>query len=57
MSDPQIQARQMVVDTDHPTLGRVRTLGTPLKMSDTPLVTGRHAPLLGEHTGAGSSRS
>ena len=50
MSDPQIQARQMVVDTDHPTLGRVRTLGTPLKMSDTPLVTGRHAPLLGEHT-------
>ena len=50
MSDPQIQARQMVVDTDHPTLGRVRTLGTPLKMSDTPLVTGRPAPLLGEHT-------
>ena len=50
MSDPQIQARQMVVDTGHPTLGRVRTLGTPLKMSDTPLVTGRRAPLLGEHT-------
>ena len=50
MSDSQIQARQMVVDTDHPTLGRLRTLGTPLKMSDTPLVTGRRAPLLGEHT-------
>ena len=50
MSDSQIQARQMIVDTDHPTLGRLRTLGTPLKMSDTPLVTGRRAPLLGEHT-------
>ena len=50
MSDPQIQARQMVVDTDHPTLGRLRTLGTPLKMSDTPLLPDRRAPLLGEHT-------
>ena len=50
MNDPQIQARQMVVDTDHPTLGRIRTLGTPLKMSATPLETGRRAPLFGEHT-------
>ena len=50
MSDAQIQARQMVVDTDHPTLGRIRTLGTPLKMSATPLETGRRAPLIGEHT-------
>ena len=50
MSDAQIQARQMVVDTDHPTLGRIRTLGTPLKMSATPLETGRRAPLFGEHT-------
>ena len=26
----------MVVETDHPTLGRIRTLGSPIKMSDTP---------------------
>ncbi len=48
--DPQVQARGMVVDTDHPTLGRLRTLGSPLKLSVTPPVVGRRAPLLGEHT-------
>ena len=35
-ADPQILARQMVVATDHPTLGAMRTLGSPLKMSATP---------------------
>ncbi len=40
----------MVVETDHPTLGRIRTLGSPIKMSETPPVVGRRAPLLGEHT-------
>ena len=50
MRDPQVLARQMVLETDHPTLGRLRTLGSPLKMSGTPPVAGRRAPLLGEHT-------
>jgi formyl-CoA transferase len=49
-SDPQILARGMVVETEHPTLGRIRSLGTPLKLSATPLVADRRAPLLGEHT-------
>jgi formyl-CoA transferase len=48
--DPQVQARAMVLETDHPTLGRVRTLGAPVKMSATPPRAGRRAPLLGEHT-------
>jgi formyl-CoA transferase len=48
--DPQVRARGMVVETDHPTLGRLRTLGSPMKMSETPPITGRRAPLLGEHT-------
>jgi formyl-CoA transferase len=48
--DPQILARQMVVEVDHPTLGHLRTLGAPVKMSETPAVTRRRAPLLGEHT-------
>ena len=26
----------MVVESDHPTLGRLRTLGSPIKMSETP---------------------
>jgi crotonobetainyl-CoA:carnitine CoA-transferase CaiB-like acyl-CoA transferase len=34
----------------HPTLGRLQTLGSPLKLSATPPVIGRPAPLLGEHT-------
>jgi formyl-CoA transferase len=49
-ADPHVLAREMVVEVDHPTLGRVRTLGSPLKMSGTPPVVGRRAPLLGEHT-------
>ena len=48
--DEQIAAREMAVETDHPTLGRLRTLGSPLKMSRTPPQPGRPAPLLGQHT-------
>ena len=39
----------MVVETDHPTLGRLRTLGSPIKMSGTPPDVSHRAPLLGEH--------
>ena len=48
--DSQVRARSLVVDTEHPTLGRIRTLGAPVKMSLTPSITGRPAPLLGQHT-------
>lgn len=50
MQDPQVRAREMVVETEHPTLGRLSTLGTPIKLSATPLTPGRPAPLLGQHT-------
>ncbi len=40
----------MPVDVDHPTLGRVRSLGSAIKMSETPTDPRRRAPLLGEHT-------
>jgi formyl-CoA transferase len=49
-ADPQVHAREMVVFVEHPTLGPLRTLGSPIKMSATPPVTARRAPLLGEHT-------
>ena len=39
------------VDVEHPTLGRIRTLGSPIKMSATPPIVGRRAPLLGEQPG------
>jgi crotonobetainyl-CoA:carnitine CoA-transferase CaiB-like acyl-CoA transferase len=49
-SDPQVRARGMVVEADHPSLGRMRMLGSPIKMSGTPPVVSRRAPLFGEHT-------
>lgn len=52
LTTPQAIAREMTVDVEHPTLGKLRTLGTPIKMSDTPLNPRRRAPLLGEHTDA-----
>jgi crotonobetainyl-CoA:carnitine CoA-transferase CaiB-like acyl-CoA transferase len=48
--DAQVRARSMVVDVTHPTLGPLRTLGSPIKMSETPPRVDRCAPLLGEHT-------
>jgi len=50
LTTPQALAREMTVDVDHPTLGPLRTLGTPIKMSATPLNPKRRAPMLGEHT-------
>src|SRR5262249_15126714 len=35
-ADPQVKAREMVVEVEHPTLGRLRALGSPIKLSDTP---------------------
>ena len=49
-ADPQVIAREMVVDTEHPALGRLKTLGSPIKMSATPADVSRRAPQLGEHT-------
>ena len=49
-SDPHVQARGMVQEIDHPVEGRVRVLGSPVRMSRTPARLRRHPPLLGEHT-------
>jgi formyl-CoA transferase len=49
-ADPHTRARRMVEEVDHPVAGRVRTLGFPLKMSDTPPRVRRAPPLLGEHS-------
>ena len=47
---PQTLARDMVVEVEHSKLGPVRTVGFPVKFSDTPVSVERGAPLLGEHT-------
>jgi crotonobetainyl-CoA:carnitine CoA-transferase CaiB-like acyl-CoA transferase len=48
--DPQVIARELVVDVEHPMLGKIKALGSPIKMSATPPDVRRRAPLLGEHT-------
>ena len=47
---PQTLARDMVVEVEHSKLGPVRTVGFPVKFSNTPVSVERGAPLLGEHT-------
>ncbi len=50
LADPQVAARDMVVDLDHPRAGRTHALGTPVKFTETPASVARPAPLLGQHT-------
>ncbi|AIQ91036.1 CoA-transferase [Methylobacterium sp. XJLW] len=50
--DPQALAREMVVEVEHPRVGRMKTLGLPVKFSETPGRVHGPAPLLGEHSRA-----
>jgi formyl-CoA transferase/CoA:oxalate CoA-transferase len=49
-SDPQIAARAMVEEVQHATVGAMRVLGTPLKLSETAASIRTPPPRLGEHT-------
>ena len=49
LADPQLAARDMVVELDHPRLGTIQALGNPIKLSRTPAVVDRPPPALGEH--------
>jgi crotonobetainyl-CoA:carnitine CoA-transferase CaiB-like acyl-CoA transferase len=50
LDHPQVRHRAMVVEREHPTMGLVRLLGLPVKLSDTPGDVFRIPPQLGEHT-------
>ena len=50
LTHPQVLARDMVVEVEHPSTGRSKALGFPIKFSATPAQTGGAAPALGEHT-------
>ena len=50
LEHPQVHHRQMVVEREHPTMGIVRLLGLPVKLSETPGDVQRVPPLLGQHT-------
>ena len=48
--DPQVLAREMLVDTEDPELGTIHNIGVPVKLSATPGSIRRRAPALGEHS-------
>ncbi len=48
--DPQVLARQMLVDIEDPDIGTIHNIGVPVKLSETPGRIRRRAPALGEHT-------
>jgi crotonobetainyl-CoA:carnitine CoA-transferase CaiB-like acyl-CoA transferase len=50
LEQPQIAAREMVVEVEHPVAGMLRMLGTPLKLSAQPASIRRPPPVLGQHT-------
>ena len=49
-SDPQVLARQMLVELPHPEVGTFKTTGLPVKLSRTPGAIERPPPLHGEHS-------
>jgi crotonobetainyl-CoA:carnitine CoA-transferase CaiB-like acyl-CoA transferase len=49
-ADPQALAREMIVETTHPSAGPVKAIGLPIKFSETPGSVRRAAPVLGQHT-------
>ncbi len=48
--DPQLLEREMVFEMADPEVGKIKQLGIPIKLSDTPGEVRRSAPALGEHT-------
>lgn len=49
-ADPQVRARNLIVDHPHPDLPDLQTVAPPLQLSSTPTAIHRPAPRLGEHT-------
>ena len=49
-NDPQVLAREMLVDIHDPELGTIHNIGVPVKLSATPGSIRHRAPALGEHS-------
>ncbi|TSA41059.1 MAG: CoA transferase, partial [Betaproteobacteria bacterium] len=50
VEEEQVRARDMIVSVEHPTAGRIKLAGLPIKLSETPGAVVSASPLLGEHT-------
>jgi CoA:oxalate CoA-transferase len=50
LQDPQVAAREMILEVDHSKAGRQKIPGCPIKLSETPCAVETAAPLLGAQT-------
>jgi formyl-CoA transferase/CoA:oxalate CoA-transferase len=50
LAHPQVVARDMVAEVDHPVAGPLKVLGSPVKMSEQPPSVRTAPPTLGQHT-------
>jgi CoA:oxalate CoA-transferase len=49
LADPQVLARNMLVELMHPVAGKIKVPGTPIKFSDSTALIDHPAPTLGQH--------
>ena len=49
VEDPQIKHNQMIIEMDHPKIGKVKTTGFPVRFSETAQKIHKPAPLLNQH--------
>ncbi|HEX3646652.1 MAG TPA: CoA transferase [Vicinamibacterales bacterium] len=49
-ADPQLAAREMIATVEHATIGSLKALGVPVKLSETPGAVRMPPPTLGQHT-------
>jgi succinate--hydroxymethylglutarate CoA-transferase len=47
---PQVGARELILESEHPTAGEIKLTGFPYKLSESPPSMRIPPPLLGEHT-------
>ncbi len=50
IDDPQVRHRELLVESDHPTAGRIRSVRAPVRFSETPSTWVRHAPVFNQDT-------
>jgi crotonobetainyl-CoA:carnitine CoA-transferase CaiB-like acyl-CoA transferase len=49
LADPQVRARNMIIEQEHPVLGKIRLANVPFKFSDCDVTPRTVAPLMGQH--------
>lgn len=50
VNDEHVQARRVIVELPHSKAGSIKVVGSPVRLSETPVKLARAGPLLGEHT-------